>query len=36
MKEVYKDKCFGESTNFRWHADFEKGRLYAEMAPNPG
>lgn len=36
MKEAYKDKCFGESTIFRWHGDFKKGRLSAELAPRPG
>ena len=35
MKEAYKDKCFGESTIFRWHDDFKKGCLSSELVPKP-
>ena len=32
MKETFKDKCFGESTVFRWYGDFKKGRLSTNFA----
>lgn len=36
MKEVYKDKCFGESMIFRWRGNFKKGCLFAEVTSKPG
>ena len=33
MKDAYKEKCFNESTIFRWHSNFKKGRLSAKLAP---
>ena len=32
MNEAYKDKCFSESTAFRWHGDLKKRNLSAELA----
>ena len=31
MKEDYKEKCFSESTIFRWQGDLKKGCLSVEL-----
>lgn len=35
MKEAYKDKDFGNCTNFRWHGNLKKERLSSELALKP-
>ena len=36
MKESYKDKYFGEFPIFRWHGNFKRRHLSAELATMPG